>query len=94
VIFTDEKKFNLDGPDVLSYYWYDLRNTPEVFSKLQQGDASVMVWGAISLHGPVDIIEIKTTTDAKGYCEILEECLLPFAAETMGENWRLQHDGA
>jgi len=94
VIFTDEKKFNLDGPDGLSYYWQDLCSTPEVLSKRQQGGASVMAWGAVSFHGICDLMDTRTTMDAKAYCEILEECLLPFAAETMGENWRLQHDGA
>jgi len=94
VVVKDEKRFNLDGPDGLSYYWHDLRQTPEIFSKRQQGGASVMVWGAISYYGLCDLMDIKVTLDSKGYCEVLEECLLPFVAETTGENWQLQQDGA
>jgi len=37
VICKDEKRFNLDCSDGLSYYWHDLRQTPEIFSKRQQG---------------------------------------------------------
>ncbi|POM66138.1 Transposase [Phytophthora palmivora] len=42
VVFSDEKKFNLDGPDGYQYYWHDVRNEQEIFSKRVSGGGSVM----------------------------------------------------
>lgn len=94
VIFTDEKKFNLDGPDGLACYWHDLRKEPERFSSRQQGGRSVMVWGAISYKGTIGLNGIEGTMDSKYYCNVLEEGLLPAANEAFGDVWTLMHDGA
>uniref|UniRef100_T1IGZ1 Tc3 transposase DNA binding domain-containing protein n=1 Tax=Strigamia maritima TaxID=126957 RepID=T1IGZ1_STRMM len=55
VIFSDEKKFNLDGPDGWAYYWHDLRQDDQVSSKRQQGGGSLIVWGAFSWNGKTNL---------------------------------------
>ena len=47
VVFSDEKKFILDGPDGLAYYWHEIRSEKQYFEKLQQKSERVMVWAAI-----------------------------------------------
>ena len=55
VIFSDEKEFNLDGPDGFQFYWWDLRKEREIFSKRQSGGGFVMVWGAMCSTGLSDL---------------------------------------
>lgn len=37
VVFTDEKKYNLDGPDGMNCYWNYFKASPEMFGIRQQG---------------------------------------------------------
>jgi transposase len=70
-IFSDEKKFNLDGPDGWSSYWHDLRKEPLIFSKRQHGGGSVMVWLAISHERTSPICFIEGTLTSNKYIQLL-----------------------
>ena len=43
VIFSDEKKFNLDGSDEFEFYWHDLRKEKQVRMNRNFGGGNVMV---------------------------------------------------
>uniref|UniRef100_T1IMR3 Tc1-like transposase DDE domain-containing protein n=1 Tax=Strigamia maritima TaxID=126957 RepID=T1IMR3_STRMM len=88
VIFSDEKKFNLDGPDGWAYYWHDLRQDD------QQGDGSLMVWGAFSWNGKTNLAFPSGRMNANAYQELLEESLLPFAEKIGGVYFEFQQDNA
>jgi hypothetical protein len=53
LIFTDEKRFCLDGPDGYLYYFHDLRKEEEFAARHHRRESGVMVWGAISSKGVV-----------------------------------------
>ncbi|KAK2579083.1 hypothetical protein KPH14_010932 [Odynerus spinipes] len=94
VIFSDEKKFNLDGPDGYNSYWRDLRKEPRYFSKRNFGGGSLMVWGAFCIHGILPIAFPSKRMDSAEYITILENNLLPFLEEHCTVNWTFQQDNA
>ncbi|CDF37795.1 unnamed protein product [Chondrus crispus] len=94
IIFSDEKKFNLDGPDGCHYYWHELRKEKKVLSRRHQGCDSLMIWSCFSYYGRKNLVIMYGKQDSAKYCEILKDDLLPFAGETHGENWTYQQDNA
>lgn len=51
VIFSDEKKINLDGPGGLSFYRHDLRREENMLSHFQMGGGSAMILGGFGNMG-------------------------------------------
>ncbi|GBN97993.1 Transposable element Tc3 transposase, partial [Araneus ventricosus] len=94
VIFSDEKRFNLDGPDGFQYYWHCLKQKELYYSTRQQGGGSLMVWLAVGFSGRSSLIFIKGRQNHKDYIQQLETELLPYGLDWGGENWIYQQDGA
>ncbi len=93
-IFSDEKRFCLDGPDGAAYYWADKRLDKRYFSRRQQGGKSVMVWGCFSWKGKPELVFVPNTMNAQRYVRLLEDHLEPFG-DGKHPNWfRLQQDNA
>ena len=94
MIFSDEKKFNLDGPDGYRYYWRDLRKEPRCFSKRNFGGGTVMVWGGFYQGGVLEIAFISTHMSSADYQDMLRCHLLPFIAHHNTERFTFQQDNA
>ncbi|KAI5149261.1 hypothetical protein ENBRE01_0794 [Enteropsectra breve] len=81
MIFSDEKKFNLDGPDGFHYYWHNTQTEPLSCSKRVLGGGGVMIWVGFCLNGRTAIHFVETTMNSEKYTSMLNRALIPFAAE-------------
>ena len=55
VLFSDEKKFNLNSSDERAYYWHDIRKEPKTFLSRQKW-SSLMMWIALCHNRTIDIV--------------------------------------
>ena len=96
VIFSDEKKFNLDGPDGMAFYWWDSRKELQRISACQNGGKSLMFLGAFFFHAVRPLVVTNGRQNAESYCNTLRNNLLSFVVEIFGEQrtWVFQQDNA
>ena len=73
VVFSDKKKFNLDGFDGSQCYWHDLRKEKQLFSKVPFEGESVMVWGAFSVSRKADLVVMEVKQNSARYINVLEK---------------------
>lgn len=80
VIFTDECRASLDGPDGWARGWISNGSTTPTRLKRQQGGGGCMFWAGLhgsNLIGPFRIQEgIKI--DSAVYCQLLNDKLMPY----------------
>ena len=80
VIFTDECRATLDGPDCWSRGWLGDGQDEKVRLRRQQGGGGVMFWAAIvndELIGPFRV-EDGVKINSVNYCEFLNDHFLPW----------------
>ena len=95
VIFTNEKKFNLDGPDGYKYYWHQLGSNYQHYSKRAFGGKSLMVWAGFAFGGKMELQFISNRLNAKGYQSLLQSAnIIDQGTLIAGENFKLMHDRA
>jgi len=94
IIFSDEKKFNLDGPDGLSYYWHDLKKSTSPRMSRNFGGGSIMFWGAFSYSEKLPLVTVPCKMNAEGYTDVLEEVLIPYLEKNNNVTFTFQQDNA
>ncbi|OQS53850.1 tc3a [Ecytonucleospora hepatopenaei] len=93
VIFSDEKKFNLDGPDGMQYYWHDLDSEKEWYNSRQCRGGGVMVWGAFCADGTVHLEFIQGNLTSGKYKKLMKKVILPIIKKS-DKNLIYQQDNA
>jgi transposase len=80
-IWSDEKFWNLDGPDGLKSWWHDLRAEPVICISRHKGGGGLMTWAAFSRKGKLQLVFFRGTVNGEKYRDTLKSALLPWARE-------------
>lgn len=94
VVFSDEKKFNLDGPDGYNFYYHDMRKEEVILSRRHSRIGGIMVWGAISYYGQIKLQFKTTKLNAEHYKNILERAFPECSNIFRPLRWIFQQDNA
>lgn len=91
VVWTDEKRFNLDGPDFASWS----QNTKKIIrNKRQQGGRSIQFWGMLLPDGRLFLRELTHRSKSSDYIELLENFAKPLLDNVLDSDYIFQQDNA
>jgi DDE superfamily endonuclease len=80
-IFSDYKKWTLDGPLGLQKCWQLKGAPPKECMRRNMEGGSVMMWGGFSIKGTTALAFVESTQKAADHVETLENHLLPHLHE-------------
>ena len=95
VLWTDECRATLDGPDGWSKGWLLTGQSPTIQTRRQQGGGGVMFWAGIindTIVGPFRVPD-GLKMNSQSYCNFLETNLVPWM-ETQTGDFIFQQDNA
>jgi transposase len=92
IIFTDEVRFNLDGPDHMKSWQAPKKRQQR--TKRQQGGGGILFWGMLFSSGRLHLQEVKGTQDSNKYCHLLNSFALPLINAEYPDGFILQQDNA
>ena len=91
VAFSDEKKWNLDGPDGMRYEWVDTHRPRELNVRRHTGGGGVLIWRAFLADTKSELKFVDGNQDSVKYVSTLRMHLQPFIDT---ENHIFQQDKA
>lgn len=94
MVFSDEKKLNLDGPDGFQCYWHDLRKEQQLCTKRNFGGGSLMLWAGFSMNGKTHLCKCNGRMNSEKYLAMLEAELITFTDDKMDGDFVFQQDNA
>jgi transposase len=77
VVFSDEKKWNLDGPDGMRYQWTDTRRPIQPNVRRHSGGGSIMVWAGFSGVTKTELKFLTGKVNSAKYISTLRSHLQP-----------------
>lgn len=91
-IFSDEKRFSLDGPD----HWasYITKNSPICRMKRQCRGGSVLIWMMAMPNGLLSFTVINGTLNSDKYIALLQNYVVPVIKLNYGKDYWFQEDNA
>ena len=93
VVFTDEKKFNLDGRDNWrTYSRKDPKNILNCRNKRQAGGGGLMFWGMLLPNGMLFANKVSGRVNSMEYQSILCGFAVPAIRDIMDNDYILQQD--
>ena len=94
VIFSDEKRFTLDGPDGYRKRWVNINRPRRFISRFASGRQGVCVWAGFSVEGRTAIAIFRDTVNAPYYQGLLFNHLLPYTDRFESEHLIFMQDNA